>query len=105
MFLSFCHSLKFCAGWNDVEYVSINNGIYLCFNCAQGIHIPNYPGSTSYIKSITNDDFNYLQLRLMINAGNQAAFEFFETYDLTQDSVQKRYSTQAAHFYREKLRK
>jgi len=50
----------------------------------------------SYIKSIEESNFNYLQLRVLINGGNEAALEFFEVYDLQNEPVQKRYNSAAA---------
>ena len=72
----------FDCGWPDPTHVSINHGIFLCINCATGLHIEHYPIEVSYIKSIADDSFNYLQLRVLINGGNQAALDFFEVYDL-----------------------
>ena len=48
---------QFCfdCGWGNPEYVSINNGIFLCFNCATSIHLEHYPVEVSYIKHIRND--------------------------------------------------
>ena len=74
-------------GWENPTHVSINHGIFLCQNCATGIHIEHYPVEISCIKSIANDEFNYLQLRVLINGGNQAAFDFFEAYDLINEPV------------------
>ena len=79
---------QYLLGWHEVDYVSINNGIFLCFNCAVGIHKEHYPVEVSYIKAITancghdEDTFTYLQLRVLINGGNKAAFEFYDDYDL-----------------------
>ena len=98
-------------GWHEVDYVSLNNGVFLCFNCATGIHLEQYPSEVSFIKSINNrsgigeDEFNYLQLRVLINGGNKAAFDFYEQYDLANETVQKKYSTVAAQYYRDRLRK
>ena len=78
----------------------MNHGIFLCANYAIGIHLEHYPVEVSFIKSITEDFFNYLQLRVLINSGNQAAFDFFEVYDLQCEPVQKRYNTVAASWYR-----
>ena len=69
-----------------------------------GIHIVHYPIEVSCIKSIKDSHFNYLQLRVLINGGNQAALEFFEVYDLQNEPCQKRYNTIAAQFYRDKLK-
>lgn len=94
----------FDCGWQDPTHVSINHGIFLCTNCATGIHVEHYPVEISYIMSIDTDEFNYLQLRVLINGGNKAAFDFFEVYDLQNDPVQKRYNTCAAKFYRDKIK-
>ena len=67
--------------------MSINHGIFLCANCAIGIHIEHYPVEASCIKAISEDEFNYLQLRVLINGGNKAAFDFFEAYDLINEPV------------------
>jgi len=40
----------------------------------------------------------------LINSGNKQLREFLEPYDIMYDSVQKRYSTIAMQFYREKLK-
>ena len=84
--------------------MSINHGIFLCANCATGIHIEHYPCEVSFIKCIETDEFNYLQLRVLINGGNKAAFDFFEVYDLQNEPVQKRYNSEAAQFYRDKIK-
>ena len=81
---------QFCfdCGWSNPTHVSINNGVFLCSNCATGIHLEHYPVEVSCIKSITDpDSFNYQQLRVLINGGNQNAFEFFEIYDLHNEPV------------------
>ena len=47
----------------------------------------------SFIKSINDrcgieeDEFNYLQLRVLINGGNKAAFDFYEQYDLANETA------------------
>ena len=75
-------------GWSNPTHVSINNGVFLCSNCAIGIHLEHYPVEVSCIKSISDpDQFNYQQLRVLINGGNQNAFEFFEIYDLHNEPV------------------
>ena len=75
----------FDCSWAGPTHVSINQGIFLCANCATGIHIEHYPVEVSFIKAIDVDEFNYLQLRVLINGGNKAAFDFYEVYDLTND--------------------
>lgn len=41
----------------------------------------------------------------MINGGNNRAFKFYKLFNLDNVSVQKKYSTKAASYYRETLRK
>lgn len=84
--------------------MSMNHGIFLCSNCAIGIHMEYYPVEVSCVKAIHTDHFNYLQLRVLINGGNDAAYNFFEVYDLVNEPVQKRYNTVAAQVYRDKLK-
>jgi hypothetical protein len=48
----------FDCGWNSPDYVSINHGIFICFNCAIGIHQSHYPVEVSCVKSIAEDQFN-----------------------------------------------
>lgn len=84
--------------------MSINHGIFLCDNCATGIHAEHYPVEVSFIKPIANSSFSYPQMRVLINGGNKAAFDFFEHYDLQNEPVQKRYNTVAAQFYRNHIK-
>lgn len=85
--------------------MSINHGIFLCFNCAIGIHQSHYPVEVSCVKSIVDDQFNNTQLKVMINGGNRVAYEFFSLYDLDQEATQKKYNTHAAQYYRERLKR
>lgn len=41
----------------------------------------------------------------MINGGNKNAFSFFQSYDLHLMTTQKKYSTGAAEYYRDKLKR
>ena len=67
--------------------------MFLCYNCATGIHLEHYPAEISFIKAINDrsgqeeDQFNYLQLRVLINGGNKVAYDFFEDYDLNHDTT------------------
>ena len=79
------HRFCFDCGFESPEYVSLNQGVFLCFNCAVCIHQKHYPVEVSCIKSMTEDKFNYVQLKVLINGGNSNAFEFFSLYDLHQE--------------------
>lgn len=41
---------------------------------------------------------------MLINSGNKAMREFIEFYDLAYESCQKRYSTVAMQYYRDRLK-
>lgn len=85
------------------QYVSVNNGAFLCFNCACGIHRHHYGVEVSFIKSIQEDQWNHQQLRALTSSGNKPLREFMDFYDLTYEPVQKRYSTVAMEHYRDKV--
>eukprot|EP00347_Sterkiella_histriomuscorum_P008382 403345311 len=99
-----CNKFCFDCGTENPHYVSINQGIFLCFNCAMSIHRLHYGVEISYIKSVFNDPWNHQQLRVLIKSGNKELKEFLEFYDLLYEPIQKRYNTQAMQFYRDRLR-
>jgi hypothetical protein len=49
------------------------------------------------------DAWNERQLKMMSLGGNKNLGEFFQNYDLIDESVQSRYKTKAAEFYRQKV--
>jgi hypothetical protein len=49
------------------------------------------------------DTWNERQLKLMSLGGNKNLGEFFQIYELIDESVQSRYKTKAAEFYRQKV--
>ena len=50
------------------------------------------------------DTWNEKQLKLMALGGNQKMREFFQNYDLSDESIEVKYGTRAADFYRLQLR-
>ena len=49
------------------------------------------------------DAWNERQLNLMQTGGNQPLYDFFQEYDLLEESIQYKYKTKAASFYRAKV--
>lgn len=90
-------------GSAEAHWVSVNMGIFLCFNCACCIHRLHYGVEISYIKSVFKDQWNHQQLRVLIYSGNKALKEYLEFYDLIYEPIQKRYNAIAAQYYREKV--
>ena len=58
----------------------------------------------SFIRSISMDTWTEKQLKMMALGGNKKLKEFFQNYDLNDETVQIRYKTNAAGFYRVLLR-
>ncbi|CDW88860.1 arf gtpase activator [Stylonychia lemnae] len=77
----------FDCGNQNPAYVSINLGIFLCFNCGVCIHRLHYGIEISYIKSVHADTWNHQQLRVLINSGNKLLREFLEFYDLLYEPL------------------
>lgn len=85
------------------NWVSVNNGIFLCFDCS-GTHKSLGP-QVSLIKSICMDNWTSLQLAMMQNGGNAKLHEFFSNYPTPSDApVGYKFLTRAAFYYREKLK-
>ena len=118
---------KLQSGQYDQIYVSINHGIFLCHNCAS-IHQAHYGVEISFVKSIIDNrnisetssiyskevqtckllnlsKWTYTQLRVLIISGVNKAFrDYMEQYDLMSDTIQKRYNSVAAQYYRDHLK-
>ena len=60
--------------------------------------------NVSFVRSLSMDTWSEKKLKLMALGGNKKLKEFFQIYDLNDESVQQRYNTRAADFYRLKLR-
>ena len=71
-------------------------------NCA-AIHRSMGLGS-SFVRSLSMDTWSEKQLRLMALGGNKKLRDQFQNYDLNDETVQIRYNTKAADFYRKYLR-
>jgi len=84
------------------KFISINNAVYLCQNCAN-VH-RNF-GECSIVKSPTLDRWDALQIKIMSLGGNQRLKHFLIDYFLPQNCDPKyKYFIKAVAYYREQLR-
>ena len=98
------NNVCFECGTLNPEYISINNGIFLCSNCAQ-----NHYQFPKEISNIIKNDFNLLTLNEIKNlffGGNKNLIEFinFEYPELKQFPPYILYKTKALEFYRNRLK-
>lgn len=95
-------SNNYCFDCNslDSDWASVNNGIFLCLNCAGhhrglGVHI-------SFVRSIKIDIWQEKQLKLMHYGGNSALKDFLCNYALPSKNIDI-YKTKALDYYRKML--
>jgi len=62
-----------------------------------GVHI-------SFVRSVNLDSWNEKQLEHMKMGGNKCLREFFAKYDLSDEIPKVRFATEAASFYRKRLK-
>ena len=85
------------------EYISINNGVFICNNCLE-VHnkFPKEISSTlkNNLSSLNNKELQYMYL-----GGNQNLFEFinYEFPELSKFKKNILYQTKAMQYYRDKL--
>lgn len=96
-------SNNYCFDCNslDSDWTSVNNGIFLCLNCAGlhrglGVHI-------SFVRSMKIDVWQEKQLKLMHYGGNSALKDFLSNYALPSKNIEI-YKTKALDYYREMLK-
>jgi hypothetical protein len=92
----------FDCGSSNPKWASVNNAVFLCFQCAgkhrsYGVHI-------SFMRSCALDKWKYKHLEQMKAGGNKAAKAYFEKNDLIQ-SGQHNYASPLAAKYRSSIEK
>ena len=88
-------------GAENPQWASVSNAVFLCLNCA-GTH-RTLGAHYSSVRSLRLDSWNEKQLKCMSVGGNKKFREFMSQYDLDQETIDYKYKTQAAEFYRKKV--
>lgn len=92
----------FDCGELSPTWTSINNGVFLCLKCA-GVH-RNFGLEISVIRSLQIDSWDDKQIMFLKKGGNYKYQEMLIEYNLSNvDTIELKYKTKAADFYRKKL--
>jgi len=94
------------------DWASVTYGCLLCLQCS-GKH-RSFGVKTSFVRSLTMDEWSYSQVLAMLEGGNQQLKTFFARHQMITEITKefpnnaiilKRYRTKAARFYRTNLKK
>eukprot|EP00826_Nyctotherus_ovalis_P026125 TRINITY_DN2039_c0_g2_i3.p2 TRINITY_DN2039_c0_g2~~TRINITY_DN2039_c0_g2_i3.p2 ORF type:complete len:128 (-),score=21.07 TRINITY_DN2039_c0_g2_i3:120-503(-) len=83
------------------QWASVNNSVFLCFNCS-GVH-RSFGMQISFVKSLAMDSWTDQQMAMMREGGNAKFKAFMETYNLNQEQPAMKYKTVAAEYYRKSV--
>jgi ADP-ribosylation factor GTPase-activating protein 1 len=72
-------------GSSHPQWASVNNGSFICMNCA-AIH-RSLGVNFSFVRSLSMDSWNEKQLKMMSLGGNKNLSEYFQFYELNEESV------------------
>jgi ADP-ribosylation factor GTPase-activating protein 1 len=83
----------------NVQWASVNNGIFICMNCS-GRH-RGFTVELSFVRSTTMDEWSDKQLQKMRLGGNAKLTQFLSQYQIAHEPAADKYKTKACRWYRE----
>ena len=93
----------FDCGQPNPQWASINNGVFLCLRCA-GVH-KHLCSDISLVRSIQLETWNDKYMMFLKKGGNAQYKAALAEYNLhTTNSLEQKYRTKAADYYRKTLR-
>lgn len=85
------------------DWVSVNNGIFLCSSCQQKHRM--YGHNVSYVKSIEMDSFKEEHVKMISNSGNERLKELLKMYSIKDDvNRDVLYTSYLLDYYRKLLK-
>jgi hypothetical protein len=85
------------------KWASVNNGVFVCLNCA-GVH-RGLGVNISFIRSLTMDNWDEKQLKFLWAGGNRKLREILEEYNIPINTDNElKYKLKAVEFHRQNVR-
>jgi ADP-ribosylation factor GTPase-activating protein 2/3 len=98
------NQICFDCGKSQSSWASVNNSIFLCFDCA-GIH-RSLGVTLSYIRSTTLDSWNDNQINFMKAGGNKRLKELLKVFEVNKDNikVETLYASKLLNYHRASIK-
>lgn len=85
----------------EPTFASVNNGIYICGDCAE-VHKALGLG-VSLVRPLPESLWSEAEQEYLRQSGNDALYAYFDSYALNSVDILSKYKSEAAKYYRERL--